>query len=280
MRMVERIEEVRGARGLMTGSVGFIPTMGYLHEGHLALVRRARLDNDHVVVSIFVNPSQFGPSEDFEKYPRDVARDLDLLQKEETDLVFAPRAVEIYPEDFSTWVEVEKITERLEGACRPRHFRGVATVVAKLFNIIKPHKAYFGQKDAQQLAVIKKMVAELNMNLEIVSVATVREPDGLAKSSRNSYLGPDERRSALVLWKALNRARGLYNSGELSAERLRQAMIELISEEPAAHIDYVSVADPVSLEELDKVDGPTLVSLAVKIGQTRLIDNIIIGAET
>ncbi len=258
----------------MAELIGFVPTMGYLHEGHLELVRRARAENQTVVVSIFVNPTQFGPSEDFATYPRDPERDLAMLEKERTDIVFMPDTEEMYPEGFSSWVEVERVTERLEGAFRPGHFRGVATVVAKLFNIVEPTKAYFGQKDAQQLLVIKKMVADLNMNLEIVAVPTVREPDGLAMSSRNIYLNPEERRAALVLWKALGLAKGLWERGERDAGRIRGEMIALINSEPLAKIDYVSIADPDTLLELDRIDRPALVSMAVRIGRTRLIDNI------
>jgi pantoate--beta-alanine ligase len=251
--------------------------MGFLHEGHLTLVRQARIENSSVVVSIFVNPIQFGPQEDFRQYPRDPERDLALLEKEKTDIVFMPSTAEMYPPQFSSWVEVSKVTERLEGASRPGHFRGVATVVAKLFNIVQPTGAYFGQKDAQQLVVIKRMVADLNMNLEIVAVPTVREPDGLAMSSRNIYLNPEERQAATVLYRALNLAQQLYSQGETDAERLRQEMTDLIQKEPLANIDYISIADPETLEELNEVNIPTLVSLAVRIGKTRLIDNMVLG---
>ncbi len=274
IEVVSYIAEMRNARAAMKGEIGFVPTMGYLHEGHLALVRRARRENPIVVVSIFINPTQFGPHEDFADYPRDTDRDLELLEQENADLVFIPTADEIYPTDYHTWIDVEKITERLEGASRPGHFRGVATVVAKLFNIVEPHKAYFGQKDAQQLLVIKKMVSDLNMNIKIVAVPTVREDDGLALSSRNAYLNPEERQSALVLWNALCRAKELLQDGERNAERLRAEMTSIITANPLATIDYMSVADNSSLEELEGLDGPALVSLAVRIGKTRLIDNI------
>jgi len=201
--------------------VGLVPTMGYLHEGHLALVRQARMENSSVVVSVFVNPTQFGPHEDFTKYPRDPQRDLALLEKEKADIIFMPSAEEMYPPQFSSWVDVGRITERLEGASRPGHFRGVVTVVAKLFNIVQPTRAYFGQKDAQQVVVIKKMVADLNMNLEIVSVPTVREPDGLAMSSRNIYLSSEERQAATVLYRALCLAQQLYSQGETNGQCLR-----------------------------------------------------------
>jgi len=250
--------------------------MGYLHEGHLALVKHARAENAIVVVSIFVNPTQFGPSEDLGTYPRDLDRDLKLLEKEKTDIVFVPFEEEIYPSEFSTWVDVEKVAERLEGASRPGHFKGVATVVAKLFNIVQPTKAYFGQKDAQQAIVIKRMVADLNMMVEIVVVPTVRESDGLAMSSRNTYLSPKERQAATVLFRALSLARQLWQGGEKDADKIRQQMTSLIQGEPLAQIDYVSIADGDTLEELDVIDRLALASLAVRVGRTRLIDNMIL----
>jgi len=274
MEIVETIADIKRLRLKLTEPVGFVPTMGYFHEGHLALVRRARAENPSVVVSIFVNPTQFGPQEDFKHYPRDSQRDLALLEKEKTDIVFMPSVAEMYPPQFNSWVEVSKVTERLEGASRPAHFKGVTTVVAKLFNIIQPTRAYFGQKDAQQAIVIKKMVADLNMNLEIIAIPTVREPDGLAMSSRNIYLNPQERQAALVLYQALSLAQKLWSQGEKDAERIRQEMLALIQKQPLADIDYVSIADTETLDELDTVNPPALVSLAVKIGKTRLIDNI------
>lgn len=276
MKVVEKVDDMKRLRRQLAEPVGFVPTMGYLHEGHLALVRRARAGDPSVVVSIFVNPTQFGPQEDFNKYPRDPQRDLALLEKEETDVVFMPSTAEMYPEQFNSWVEVGKVTERLEGASRPAHFKGVTTVVAKLFNIIQPTRAYFGQKDAQQVIVIKKMVADLNMNLEIVTIPTVREPDGLAISSRNAYLNPHERQAAVVLYQALSLAQQLWSQGEKDAQRLRQEMIGLIQKQPLANIDYVSIANAETLDELDTVSPPALVSLAVKIGKTRLIDNIVL----
>jgi len=275
MKFVETIADLRRLRLKLPEPVGFVPTMGYLHEGHLVLVRRARAGNSSVIVSIFVNPTQFGPQEDFAKYPRDPKRDLAMLEKEKVDLVFMPSVVEMYPLQFSSWVEVGKISERLEGASRPGHFRGVATVVAKLFNIVQPDRAYFGQKDAQQLVVIKKMVADLNMDLEIVGVPTVREPDGLAMSSRNIYLNPEERKAALVLYQALTLAQKLWSQGEKDAQTIRQKMTGLIQKQPLAHIDYISIADAETLDELDIVKPPAIVSLAVKIGRTRLIDNVV-----
>ena len=276
MKVVETIGEMKRLRQQLTEPVGLVPTMGYLHEGHLALVRRARAENPSVVVSIFVNPTQFGPQEDFSSYPRDTRRDLALLKKEGADVVFMPSVAEMYPRQFDGWVEVGKVTEPLEGASRPGHFRGVTTVCAKLFNIIQPTTAYFGQKDAQQAVVIKKMVTDLNMSLEIVTVPTVREPDGLAMSSRNTYLNPEERRAATVLYQALTLAQRLWSQGETDAHRLRQEMTKLIQKQPLANIDYVSVANAETLDELDIVISPALVSLAVKIGETRLIDNIVL----
>lgn len=277
MRVISTLREFRESRAAAEGSIGFVPTMGYLHEGHLELVRRARADNDVVVVSIFVNPTQFGPSEDFAQYPRDMERDLALLEKEGTDLVFAPGVEEMYPPGCDTWVEVGAVAERLEGTVRPGHFKGVATVVAKLFNMVQPHKTYFGQKDAQQVTVIKKMVADLDMNLEVMVVPTVRESDGLAMSSRNTYLNPEERKAALVLWNSLKLAQQLFGEGERNADRIREGMIALIGKEPLAKIGYVSVADPETLEELTKVESSAVVSLAVHIGKTRLIDNVLLG---
>ncbi len=277
MKVIETIAEMREVRRQLTEPVGLVPTMGYFHEGHLSLVRRARAENPSVVVSIFVNPTQFGPQEDFKSYPHDTQRDLARLEKEKTDIVFMPSAAEMYPPQFNSWVEVSGVTERLEGASRPGHFRGVTTVCAKLFNIVQPTKAYFGQKDAQQAVVIKKMVAGLNMNLEIVTLATVREPDGLAMSSRNTYLNPQERRAATVLYQSLSLAEKLWSQGEKDAERLRQEMGALIQQQPLAKVDYISVANAETLDELGTVSAPALVSLAVRIGKTRLIDNVVLG---
>ncbi|MFC1963237.1 pantoate--beta-alanine ligase [Chloroflexota bacterium] len=276
MKVISSIKEMKDWRQQLIGSVGFVPTMGYLHEGHLELVRRARAADQHVAVSIFVNSTQFGPHEDLSTYPHDPDRDLALLKKEGVDMVFMPDDKEVYPDDFSTWVNVERITKRLEGASRPGHFRGVTTVVAKLFNIVGPDRAYFGQKDVQQALVIKKMVTDLNMNLEIVVVPTVREPDGLAMSSRNIYLDQEERKAALVLYKALTLAQKLYEKGERSAAVIRNKMTEFIQGEPRVSLAYVSVADTDSLEELDRIDRPTVISMAVSVGKTRLIDNMII----
>ena len=276
MKIVEKIDDMRRLRQQIAEPVGLVPTMGFLHEGHLALVRQARAENSSVVVSIFVNPTQFGPQEDFKQYPRDLQRDLALLEMEKPDIVFMPSVTEMYPAQFNSWVEVSKVTERLEGATRPTHFKGVTTVVAKLFYIVEPTRAYFGQKDAQQSIVIKKMVADLNMNLEVITIPTVREPDGLAMSSRNIYLNPQERQAALVLYQSLGLAQQLWSQGEKDAEHIRQQMKDLIQRQPLADIDYVSIADTETLDELEKVNPPTLVSLAVTIGKTRLIDNIVL----
>ncbi|MEK7848831.1 MAG: pantoate--beta-alanine ligase [Chloroflexota bacterium] len=277
MRVVKTIAEMRQVRREMRGSVGFVPTMGYLHEGHLSLVRHSRRENDHMVVSIFVNPTQFGPSEDLSRYPRDLPRDLRMVEELGTDVVFSPEAAEMYPHDATTWVVVEKVTDRLEGASRPGHFQGVATVVAKLFHIVEPHRAYFGQKDAQQVVVIQRMAADLDFNLEVVVCPTVREPDGLAMSSRNVYLNPQQRRAAVVLYHSLKKAGGLYASGERDAGRIRQEMAQVIGGEPLAEVEYISVAHPATLQELEKIEGRALASLTVKIGATRLIDNVILG---
>jgi len=276
MQIARTIAEMKALRMKSLGSVGFVPTMGYLHDGHLALVKQARDDNSVVIASIFVNPTQFGPTEDFKTYPRNTERDLAMLRKERTDIVFMPPAEEMYPEGFSSWIEVENVTDRLEGSCRPGHFKGVATVVAKLFNIVEPSRAYFGQKDAQQALVIKKMVADLNMNLEVIVAPTVRESDGLAMSSRNVNLNPQERQAATVLFKALTLARNLWGKGERNAKHMCQEMTSLISKEPLAKIEYVSIANAQTLEELSKIDSPALASLAVRIGKTRLIDNMLL----
>ena len=277
MMIVTTLAELRSARLLLDGRVGFVPTMGYLHEGHVSLARRAREECDHVVVSIFVNPTQFGPSEDLSKYPRDLDRDLRLLEPVGVDLVWTPTPEIMYPPGYATWVEVEGLTRPLEGASRPGHFRGVTTVVSKLFNAVQPTKAYFGQKDAQQAAVIRKMTRDLNFPIEIVVCPTVREADGLAMSSRNSYLSPEERKAATVLFRSLSAARSAYERGERSAESLRKIMSETIAAEPLAKMQYVSVADYDTLEELETVTGKTLLSMAVFVGKTRLIDNFVLG---
>ena len=276
MQTVSSLADLRSTRACLSGTVGLVPTMGFLHEGHLSLIRRAREECDHVFVSIFVNPTQFGPKEDLSRYPRDLERDLRLIEPF-TDVVWMPSAETMYPQGYQTWVEVEAMTRPLEGAMRPGHFRGVTTVVAKLFNAVQPHKAYFGQKDAQQVAVIRQMVCDLNFPLEIVVCPTTREPDGLAMSSRNVYLDPDQRKAATVLFRSLNAAKELYEAGERNAEVMREKMKEVLAGEPLAEPQYVSCADYDSLEELDEVKGKALLSMAVFIGKTRLIDNFVIG---
>lgn len=276
MIIAKTVAEMRAVRNALKGTIGLVPTMGYLHEGHLTLVRRSRAENAATVVSIFVNPTQFGPNEDFGKYPRAPEVDLGLLEKLATDVVFMPTPEVIYPPGFNTWVTVEKVTERLEGAVRPGHFRGVATVVNNLFNIVQPDRAYFGQKDAQQCVVVKKMVSDLNMPLEIVIVPTVREPDGLAMSSRNVYLSPEERKAAVVLSQSLKLAESMINGGEKDADKVREAMHALINCEPRAFIDYISLADGATLEELAEVKKNAVISLAVRFGRTRLLDNMIV----
>ncbi|MEJ2739034.1 MAG: pantoate--beta-alanine ligase [Dehalococcoidia bacterium] len=276
MDIAETIDQMKSLRRSISGSVGFVPTMGFLHDGHLSLVKKAREENDVVVVSIFVNPTQFGPNEDFETYPRDTQRDLSLLKNTHTDIVFLPAWTEMYPGDFYTWVEVKQVTEHLEGTCRPDHFLGVTTVVAKLFNIVEPTRAYFGQKDAQQAIVIQKMVNDLNMNLDVIVLPTCRESDGLAMSSRNTYLNTQERQAATVLFRALTHAENLYKNDQRDADLIRNEMLSLINQEQLAYVEYVSIADEHTLNELSKITSPALVSLAVRIGKTRLIDNIIL----
>lgn len=277
MRNASTLDELRSARLSLDGTVGLVPTMGYLHEGHLSLIRRAKEECDHVVVSIFVNPTQFGPKEDLSKYPRDLDRDLSLIEPLGADLVWTPSAEVMYPKGYQTWVEVEAITSPLEGAMRPGHFRGVTTVVAKLFNAVQPHKAYFGQKDAQQAAVIRRMTLDLNFPIEIVVCPTVREADGLAMSSRNVYLAPEQRKAATVLFRSLSAAKELYEAGERDAEAIRRRMREVLADELLAEPQYVSCADYDSLEELTEIRGKALLSMAVFIGKTRLIDNFVIG---
>ena len=276
MKVIETVDEMRRLRRTLAEPVGFVPTMGYLHEGHLSLVKQARKDNATVVVSIFVNPTQFGPCEDLEDYPRDIKRDLAMLEELDTDIVFMPSLDEIYPPQFNTWVEVTGLTERLEGTARPTHFRGVTTVVDKLFNIVQPTHAYFGQKDAQQAIVIRKMVTDLNMGIDVIVCPTIREHDGLAMSSRNIYLTPEQRRSAVVLSQSLKLAERLWADGERNAERIRREMRQLIERQPEGQIDYISVADTLTLEELDTITSTALVSLAVRFGKTRLLDNVVL----
>jgi len=260
--------------------IGFVPTMGALHDGHMSLVRRAREECDYVAVSIFVNPTQFGPCEDFDKYPRTFSDDLEKCKKARVDLVFAPPASEMYPPGFDSWVEVKGfITQTLEGECRPNHFRGVTTVCAKLFNIVGPDVAYFGMKDYQQLKVIQKMVRELNMPLEIVPCPTAREADGLAMSSRNSYLSPEEREAALVLSRSLMKAQEMFASGEREAEVIEGVARQVLLSEPLVRIDYVAVRDAETLEPIERVEKEAVVLIAARIGSTRLIDNCLLSVE-
>jgi pantoate--beta-alanine ligase len=277
MQLATAIVEVRSFRRAAAGTWGLVPTMGYLHAGHISLVQRARAENDHVAVSIFVNPTQFGPQEDLSRYPRDLKRDLELLEAEGVDLVFAPEAPEMYPAGFQTYVEVTEVTRPLEGASRPGHFRGVATVVLKLFNIVQPDRAYFGQKDAQQAAVVRRMARDLDLPLEIVICPIAREVDGLALSSRNVYLNPQERVAATALSRALRAAGERYAAGERSGDALRAAMSAVLAAEPLARPEYVSAADPETLAELERVENGVLLSMAVRIGTTRLIDNVLLA---
>jgi pantoate--beta-alanine ligase len=277
MMIVSTLEELRSARAILDEPVGLVPTMGFLHEGHLSLVRRAAEECASVVVSIFVNPTQFGPSEDLAAYPRDMERDLRLLEPLGVDLVWNPSPEIMYPDGYQTWVEVDALTRVLEGTRRPGHFRGVTTIVTKLFTGVHPAKAYFGQKDAQQAAVIRRMARDLNFPIDIVVCPIVREPDGLAMSSRNTYLDPDQRRAATVLYRALNAAKDAYEAGERDANKLRAIMEETIAAEPLAEMQYVSCADYDTLEELETISGKSLLSMAVFVGKTRLIDNFVLG---
>ncbi len=270
------IEEIGGLKRKQK-SIGLVPTMGFLHEGHLGLMRRARRDVDCAVVSIYVNPIQFGPKEDFRKYPRDLRRDLDLCRKCGMDMVFAPDTRTMYPDGFSTYVNVEDLTDTLCGASRPGHFKGVTTVVAKLFNIVRPDTAYFGQKDAQQAIVIKRMVADLNMPVKIKVVPIVRERNGLAMSSRNIYLSPDERKEAVSLRRSLDLAKDLYANGERDSREIIKKMRMAILKEKDAKIDYLSIVDLKDLKDIDRISKNALVAVAVKIGKTRLIDNVILN---
>ncbi|MDP1779319.1 MAG: pantoate--beta-alanine ligase [Anaerolineales bacterium] len=277
MKTVSSLSELRTARLSLKGTVGLVPTMGYLHEGHLSLISQAKAECEHVIVTIFINPPQFGAHEDFSKYPRDLERDLALISPLGVDLVWNPSAEVIYPPGYQTWVEVEALTRLLEGAMRPGHFRGVTTVVAKLFNATQPDKSYFGQKDAQQAAVIRQMTRDLNYPIEIVICPTVREADGLAMSSRNEYLSAEERQAATVLFRSLSAAKEAYDAGERAGEAIRRKMKEALAGEPLAQMQYVSCADYDTLEELDVIKGKTLLSMAVFLGKTRLIDNFVLG---
>lgn len=283
MKIVNTINEVRECvkawkkQGL---TVGLVPTMGYLHDGHASLIKRASKENDKVVVSDFVNPIQFGPKEDLASYPRDINRDAKVCQEAGADIIFHPTAEEMYCKDFSTFVDITGPSDELCGKSRPTHFKGVCTVVSKLFLIVAPHKAYFGQKDAQQLAVIKRMVRDLNFDIEIVGCPIVREADGLAKSSRNTYLNAEERKAAVVLHKALEEGKKLVLNGETNAQAVVDKITQVINGEPLAKIDYVQAVSFPNIQIVNKVDGDILVAVAVYIGKTRLIDNFIIEKGT
>jgi pantoate--beta-alanine ligase len=277
MKIVTNLPELRTACRALPEPVGFVPTMGYLHAGHISLVQAARAECASVVASIFVNPTQFGPNEDLAKYPRDLPRDLALFEAAGVDLVWTPALEAMYPSGFQTWVEVEELTRPLEGEIRPGHFRGVTTIVAKLFNAVSPGRAYFGQKDAQQAAVIRRMAKDLDFPIEIVVCPTLREADGLAMSSRNTYLNPGQRQAATVLFRALSVARSAYDSGERAAEKLRTLVRATVTAEPLAKLQYVSCADYDTLEEVETVRAKALLSVAVYVGETRLIDNFVVG---
>ncbi|MBR4628458.1 MAG: pantoate--beta-alanine ligase [Ruminococcus sp.] len=276
MEIVKTIAEVRAqvrewrAQGL---TVGLVPTMGYLHEGHASLIEASHRDNDRTVVSDFVNPMQFGPTEDLESYPRDLERDAQVVEEHGGDLIFNPEPEEMYHEGFSSFVDMTVLTQELCGLSRPIHFRGVCTVVSKLFNIVKPDRAYFGKKDAQQLAVIRHMVDDLNMDIEIVGCPIIREADGLAKSSRNTYLSPEERKAALVLSQAINMGKDMVRLGTVDTSAITEAMKAHINAEPLARIDYVKIVDCATMQQIERLDRPALCAIAVYIGKTRLIDN-------
>jgi len=276
MKTINTIKEIREivkewkSKGF---SVGFVPTMGYLHEGHKSLIEKASLENDKVIVSIFVNPTQFGPNEDFEKYPRDLEKDEALCNSAGADLIFAPEVIEMYPEGANTLVDVEGLTEGLCGEKRPGHFRGVCIVVSKLFNIVAPHRAYFGEKDAQQLAVIKRMVKDLNFDIDVKGCPIIREEDGLAKSSRNTYLSAEERIAARVLSRSLRKGKEALSQGERDSDNLKDIILQELHSEPLAKIDYVEIVDSSTLKSIKSIDKPILTAIAVFIGKTRLIDN-------
>ena len=279
MKVVGTIKEVRELvkKWKKNGeTVGFVPTMGYLHEGHGSLITKARENNDKVVVSIFVNPMQFGPTEDLDSYPRDLEKDSKFCESLGADLIFHPEPEEMYHEDFSSYVDMSVLTEELCGLSRPVHFRGVCTVVTKLFNIVQPDNAYFGQKDAQQLAIIKHMVQDLNMDINVVGCPIVREEDGLAKSSRNTYLSPEERKAALILSKTVKLAKELIDAGEKDADVVVAKMKENIETEPMAKIDYVKAVNGLTMQQQKEIKAPMLIAMAVYIGKTRLIDNMIL----
>lgn len=271
---------MRDVRAALSGSVGLVPTMGYLHEGHLSLVRRCKRDNDDTIVSIFVNPTQFGPNEDFERYPRDEARDLGLLEAEGVDIVFMPSVEEMYPPGFDDWVELHgPLVKRFEGDHRPGHFRGVTTIVARLFRIIQPDRAYFGQKDAQQLRVVRRMTQDLGLPVDIVAMPVVREPDGLAMSSRNVYLSPEDRAAALVLSRSLRHAQALVAAGVTDAHRVERDVEEKIRGEPRVVLEYAAMVDEETMDDIETLDRPGLLLVLGRLGKTRLLDNAIIIPE-
>jgi len=275
IKSVRRLVKAARSKG---NKIGLVPTMGALHIGHICLIEKAVKGSDFVVVSIFVNPTQFGPAEDFEKYPRSFENDLEICRKAGVDIVFAPSPQEMYKKENLTWVNVEKLTEPLCGRSRPRHFRGVTTVCAKLFNIVEPDVAYFGQKDAQQAIVIKRMVADLNMPLEIVVCPTVREPDGLAVSSRNKYLSEQQRKDATYIYKSLKKCESLVEAGTTDSKTIIGEMKQILNQVSSIEIEYISIVDAESLQELERIAGKALAAVAVKIGSARLIDNIVVDA--
>ncbi|SHH77474.1 pantoate--beta-alanine ligase [Sporanaerobacter acetigenes] len=275
MKVISSIEEIKKIKRYNI-SIGFVPTMGYLHEGHISLIKKAREENDIVITSIFVNPTQFGPNEDFEKYPRDESRDLQKCEENGCDIVFLPQVDEMYPDSFLTFVQVEELGKGLCGKSRPTHFRGVTTVLTKLFNIVKPDRAYFGQKDAQQLVIVKKMVEDLNMDVEIIGCPIVREADGLAISSRNTYLSPEERNDALFLNKSLKLAKNLIENGEKNISIIKNEMKETILSGNNNSIDYIEFVDTKTLNPVSEIKDKVLIAIAVKVGKTRLIDNIVV----
>jgi pantoate--beta-alanine ligase len=279
IKLIKTIKEMHSFSSRERGLgkiISFVPTMGFLHEGHLSLMRIGKERSDTLVISIFVNPSQFGPGEDFEAYPRDLDKDLELIKQIGADAVFNPERDELCDERFQTHVQLEKLPDHLCGITRPVHFRGVATIVSKLFNIVKPHIALFGEKDFQQVAVIRQMVKDLNFDIDIVSAPTIREVDGLAMSSRNTYLNPEQRLSAISLYSCLQKAQELVNKGQKEVKIIVAAATELINSFPDTDIDYISICDPETLDSVNTVKGPTLMALAVNVGETRLIDNIIL----
>lgn len=277
MERLERIEDLRNfLRALRREgrTIGLVPTMGFLHEGHMALVDKAKSENDIVVVSVFVNPLQFGPLEDLDKYPRDLEHDMALLEQHGCDVMFTPTVAEMYPRPLETYVELPELSRPLCGRTRPTHFRGVATVVTKLFHIVQPDKAYFGQKDGQQVVIIRRMVADLNFPVDIVTVSTVREPDGLAKSSRNVYLTPDQRAHATVLYRALCAARDRMEQGERSGSALSRLMADIVSAEPGVRLDYAEAVSLDTLQPMEHLAGPVMLAIAAYVGEARLIDNL------